>query len=114
MDIPFQLVDWERLPETVHPGEAGEARARTLDLGGLRIRRVAYSPGYRADHWCTKGHLVHCLAGVMTLRLAGGAEHALHEGQSFVVSDDRSSHWSGTEAGCVALIVDGAFLAPHV
>jgi hypothetical protein len=24
---------------------------------------VEYSPGYRADHWCEKGHILLCLEG---------------------------------------------------
>jgi hypothetical protein len=111
MDIPFQLIDWSQVPETIHPGEQGEARWRTVQLGGLRLRRVAYSPGYRADHWCERGHVIWCASGCMTTRLAaGGAEHELREGMSYVVSDGLSSHWSGTTGGCVLFIADGDFL----
>ena len=33
----------------------------------MRIRLVEYSAGYLADHWCQKGHIVHCLEGEFTL-----------------------------------------------
>ena len=28
------------------------------DTGALRVRMVEYSPGYLADHWCAKGHIL--------------------------------------------------------
>ena len=71
-DIPFGTTDWSRVPETVHPGESGAARWRTREFGALRVRMVEYSPGYRADHWCTKGHILYVLDGVLETELGDG------------------------------------------
>ena len=54
-DIPFGTTDWENVPETIHPGETGTATWRTREFGDIRVRIVEYSPGYLADHWCSKG-----------------------------------------------------------
>ncbi len=108
--IPYQVIDWTSVPHTVHPGERGTARWRTLQLPGLRIRIVEYSPGYLADHWCAKGHIVHCLEGEFVSELQGGGESLLRKGMSYVVSDDASRHRSRTETGATLLIVDGDFL----
>ena len=59
-DIPFGTTDWSTVPETVHPGEKGTARWRTREFGDIRVRVVEYSPGYLADHWCSKGHILSC------------------------------------------------------
>jgi hypothetical protein len=62
-NIPFQTIDWTQIPKTEHKGETGVAYWQTLQFDGLRIRIVEYSAGYVADHWCEKGHIVHCLEG---------------------------------------------------
>lgn len=108
--IPFQTIDWKQIAATLHPGETGEAQWQTLQLPGLRLRVVTYSPGYLADHWCEKGHVVHVLAGEFETELADGARHVLAEGMSYVVADGMSAHRSYSADGVRLLIVDGDFL----
>ena len=62
-NIPFQAIDWNTIEKTMHPGLTGTASSQTLQWPSLRLRIVEYSAGYLADHWCTKGHIVHCLSG---------------------------------------------------
>jgi hypothetical protein len=81
-----------------------------MQLGGLRIRKVTYSANYLADHWCQKGHIVHCLKGNFISELVTGEEIKLTAGMTYVVSDDLSSHRSISEAGVELLIIDGDFL----
>ncbi len=112
-DIPFQTIDWSSVPKTEHPGETGKAYWQTIEFEGLRIRCVEYSPQYKADHWCQKGHIVYCLKGKVTNELKDGTQSVLSEGMSYVVSDDLSSHRSITEDGVLLLIIDGDFLKPR-
>ena len=109
-DIPFQSIDWTLIPKTEHKGEKGLAFWQTLQLQGLRIRIVEYSAGYLADHWCNKGHIVHCLEGEFVSELQDGRKFHLKKGMTYVVSDDASSHRSITVKGVKLLIVDGDFL----
>ena len=108
--IPFQSIDWSLIPKTEHPGESGTAHWQTLQLPGLRIRIVEYSPGYIADHWCQKGHFVHCLEGEFASEMEDGERFTLSKGMSYIVSDELSSHRSVTKEGVKLLIVDGDFL----
>jgi hypothetical protein len=108
--IPFQLIDWNHAVISEHPGESGSAHWKTMQFDGLRIRIVEYSPGYLADHWCKKGHIVHCLKGSFVSEMDGGEEYVLKEGMTYVVSDELSSHRSRTSEGVKLLIVDGEFL----
>lgn len=110
--IPFTNIDWSKIEKTTHPGETGTATWQTLNLDGLRIRIVAYSAGYLADHWCQKGHIVQCLAGSFVSELQDGTSFSLSEGMTYVVSDDLSSHRSITASGVKLLIIDGDFLKP--
>jgi hypothetical protein len=112
MIIPFQTIDWTTVPKTEHLGETGTAYWQTFQLGGLRIRLVTYSEGYLADHWCQKGHIVHCLEGAFVSELSTGEQMLLTKGMTYVVSDDLSSHRSVSENGVTLLIVDGGFLLP--
>ena len=109
-DIPFQVIDWLQIPKTEHAGENGVAFWQTLQLYGLRIRIVEYSPGYLADHWCKKGHIVHCLEGEFVSELQDGKKYSLKKGMTYVVSDELSSHRSSTKKGVKLLIIDGDFL----
>ena len=79
-------------------------------MEGLRIRRVDYSKGYLADHWCKKGHIVHCLEGELESELDIGQKFLLKQGMTYLVSDDLSNHRSFTENGVKLLIIDGDFL----
>jgi hypothetical protein len=112
--IPFTNIDWSIVPKTEHKGEIGVAYWQTLNLDGLRIRMVEYTEGYLADHWCEKGHIVHCLEGDFISEMADGKEFTLKKGMTYVVSDDLSSHRSKTTFGVKLLIVDGDFLKPKL
>ena len=109
-NIPFQTIDWKNIPRTEHKGETGIAYWQTLQLPGIRIRLVEYSAGYLADHWCEKGHIVHCLEGTVINELKDGKKSTLNKGDSYVVSDGLSLHRSRTQEGVKLLIVDGDFL----
>lgn len=109
--IPFQTIDWSTIPKTEHPGETGIAHWQTQQFGALRIRMVEYSPGYVADHWCQKGHIVHCLSGEFTSELQDGETFLLQAGETYIVSDDLSSHRSITKDGVKLMIIDGDFLS---
>jgi hypothetical protein len=109
-NIPFQTIDWSSIPKTEHTGETGIAYWQTMQFDGLRIRLVEYTKGYMADHWCTKGHIVHCLEGDFVSELNDGKKITLTQGMTYVVTDDLSSHRSTTTKGVRLLIIDGDFL----
>jgi hypothetical protein len=108
-NIPFQTIDWSAVEKVEYKGETGTAFWQTIQLNGLRIRLVEYSNGYLADHWCQKGHLVHCLEGSFVSELKTGEQFILNRGMTYVVSDDLSSHRSVSENGVKLLIIDGNF-----
>lgn len=113
-NIPFQTIDWTTIEKTEHKGETGIAYWQTVQLGGLRIRIVEYSNGYLADHWCQKGHIVHCLDGEFISELSTGEKIKLVKGETYVVSDELSSHRSVSENGVKLMIVDGDFLKKSI
>ncbi len=109
-NIPFQTIDWTKVPKTEHKGETGVAYWQTVQFQGLRIRIVEYSKGYIADHWCKIGHIVHCLEGDFVSENEDGSKIILTEGMTYVVSDELSSHRSVAEKGVKLMIIDGDFL----
>lgn len=108
--IPFQTIDWSTIEKTEHKGETGHAVWQTIQFNGLRIRLVEYSKDYLADHWCRKGHIVHCLEGEFVSELENGEHFILSKGMSYIVSDELSSHRSVSNNGVKLLIIDGDFL----
>ena len=108
--IEFHTIDWSKVAKTEHPGETGTAFWQTLQYSGLRVRIVEYSAGYLADHWCQKGHIVHCLEGEFESEMEDGSVFSLQQGMTYVVSDQMSSHRSVSKHGVKLLIVDGDFL----
>ena len=109
-NIPFSTIDWSKIERVAFEGETGTAFWQTTHFAGLRIRLVEYSPGYLADHWCRKGHIVHCLSGEFISELGNGANFLLTQGMTYVVSDNLSTHRSLSPHGVKLLIIDGDFL----
>ena len=104
--IPFGTTDWSQVPQTRHEGEAGVATWRTRQFGSIRVRMVEYSPGYLADHWCVKGHILFCIEGQLHTELKDGRSFTLNPGMSYQVADDAEPHRSRTEIGAKLFIVD--------
>jgi hypothetical protein len=105
--LPFTITDWSAVPETRHPGETGYALWRTFTIGDLRVRMVEYSPGYLADHWCDRGHVLLVLEGELETELKDGRRFTLKPGMSYQVSDfGDAPHRSSTITGARLFIVD--------
>jgi quercetin dioxygenase-like cupin family protein len=105
-NIPFGTTDWNAIQPTTHKGEVGEATWRTQQFGAIRVRTVEYSPGYVADHWCAKGHILLCLEGELSTELEDGRVYVLKAGMSYQVADKAEKHRSTTAAGAKLFIVD--------
>ncbi|HVZ57094.1 MAG TPA: DHCW motif cupin fold protein [Chitinophagaceae bacterium] len=102
----FQVLDWQNISRESHAGETGVAYWQTFFVNDIRVRKVEYSPGYRADHWCEKGHVILCLEGVLTTELADGRFMTLSPGMTYFVGDHSQAHRSVSEQGCKLFIVD--------
>jgi hypothetical protein len=104
--IPFGVTDWSTVEASDRRGETGSASWRTQQFGPIRVRMVEYSPGYRADHWCRKGHVLFCIAGELHTELEDGRRFLLRPGMSYQVADDAEPHRSSSEKGATLFIVD--------
>ena len=105
-DIPFGTTDWSSVKRTEHPGESGTSYWRTRQFGDIRVRMVEYTPGYLADHWCKKGHILLCLEGELRTELQDGRVFDLRAGMSYQVADQAEAHRSSTVHGAKLFIVD--------
>lgn len=106
-ELAFTVTDWSKVPATEHPGETGKAIWRTFQVGDLRVRMVEYTPGYLADHWCDRGHVLLVLEGELCSELKNGSSVTMKPGMSYQVSDfGDSPHRSSTKFGAKLFIVD--------
>jgi len=109
-DIPFGDTDWSAIEVTEHLGDTGTASWRTCYFGPadnpIRVRMVEYSPGYSANHWCNKGHILLCLSGELETVLQDGRRFILKPGKSYQVADNTDLHRSSTRTGATLFIVD--------
>ena len=105
-ELPFGAVDWNGVEALTHRGESGEVRSRTRQFGDVRLRLLEYSAGYRADHWCRKGHFLLCLEGELHTELADGRRFRLLPGMSYHVADDAEAHRSCAPVGARLFVVD--------
>jgi hypothetical protein len=105
-NIPFVTTDWSQVQQTAHRGEAGMAYWRTRNFGDIRVRMVEYTPGYLADHWCVKGHILFCIEGQLETELKDGRKFTLESGMSYQVADSAEPHRSSTAVGAKLIIVD--------
>lgn len=106
----FNTTNWSEIEKTDHPGETGMAYWRTQYFGQepnqIRVRMVDYTPGYLADHWCHKGHILLCMEGELETMLEDGRKFVLKAGMSYQVGDDAERHQSRTTTGAKLFIVD--------
>lgn len=105
-DVPFTTPDWNKIEPTEHEGETGKALWRTFEMGNIRVRMVEYTPGYFANHWCSRGHVLHVLEGELVTELKDGRTVTLTPGMTYVVAEDAQPHRSHTETGAKLFIVD--------
>jgi hypothetical protein len=104
--LPMSITDWTHVEASRYPGETGFALWKTQNFGDIRVRMVEYSPGYLADHWCSKGHVILCLSGSTDIELKDGKRLVLKEGQSYHVGDGDPPHRTATTAGAKLFILD--------
>ena len=108
--IPFGTTDWAAVEKTEHAGTTGMAIWRTRHFGpqenSVRVRMVEYTPGYLADHWCEKGHVLLCMEGELHTELADGRVLTLKPGMSYQVADGDLAHRSHTATGAKLFVVD--------
>ncbi|NTJ64829.1 hypothetical protein G6M50_27920 [Agrobacterium rhizogenes] len=106
-ELPFTVTNWDEIAPTRHAGESGHALWRTLNIGDIRVRIVEYTPGYVADHWCDRGHIIYVLEGELLSELKDGRISILTQGMSYQVSDfGDAAHRSSTKTGVKLFIVD--------
>lgn len=106
-DLPFSVINWSDVTASEHAGDSGQAQWRTHEVGDLRVRMVEYSPGYLADHWCDRGHVLTVMDGELITELKDGRTLNLTPGMTYVVSDfGDAAHRSSSPTGCRLLIVD--------
>jgi hypothetical protein len=103
---PFEVADWTKVPAVEYKGDVGKAIWHTKQMNDIRIRMVEYTPGYIADHWCKKGHILLVLEGTLLTELADGRKFTLTAGMSYQVADEVAPHLSTTETGVKLFIVD--------
>ena len=78
-----------------------------IQVGDVRIRHVEYAPGYLADHWCDRGHILYVLEGSIVSELKDGRSFILTAGMSYQVSDfGDAAHRSFAPHGAKLFIVD--------
>jgi quercetin dioxygenase-like cupin family protein len=103
---PFQTLNWSSIPKEEHKGETGMAWWQVQQVNDIRVRMVEYSPGYKADHWCSKGHIILCLEGEMDTELKDGRNMKISKGMCYFVGDTNELHKTSTASGCRLFIVD--------
>ena len=104
--FPFQTLDWSSVPREEKKGETGIAYWQVFMMSDIRVRKVEYSAGYKADHWCKKGHIILCIEGEMDTELDDGRIMKLIAGMTYFVGDGCEAHRSSTQNGCRLFIVD--------
>jgi hypothetical protein len=105
-NIPFNVINWSDIDPVEYHGITGTALWRTKNFGDIRIRMLEYSPGYSADHWCNKGHIIFCFEGELITELADRRKFTLTPGMSYHVADNSEAHRSSTNIGAKLFVVD--------
>ena len=106
-DKGVSLANWSELIRKETAGKVGNSIEATLEYGNIRVRKIEYSPGYIADHWCCKGHIVFILEGAMKIKRKNGEEFTVSKGMSFICGEnDINPHMAYSDSGASILIID--------
>lgn len=101
--LPEAVVDWSRTPATKTAG----ATSRAHKTNDVQLRVVDYDPGYLADHWCSKGHILYVISGSLTIEHGDGkASYELAAGMSWQTADNGPPHRVRSTGGATVFIVD--------
>ncbi len=106
-DNPFTVTDWSQVTAVQTRGASGSFLGRSYEAGNLRVRLVEYAPGYVADHWCARGHVLLVLNGELEIELRDGTRHRLRRMMGFQAGDDPANpHRASSRTGARVFIVD--------
>jgi hypothetical protein len=107
-NMPEAVTDWSSIPVTSMPGASATALVRALRAGDIQLRIVEYRPGYLADHWCSKGHILYVVSGALAIEHEDGKEACrLSAGMSWRVADGAEpAHRVRSETGATVFILD--------
>jgi quercetin dioxygenase-like cupin family protein len=106
-NVSFVVTRWSDVTSIEYKGETGTSYWRVFEQGNIRVRIVEYSPGFRSDHWCPRGHVLLVLEGELTIELKDGQTYRMPPGTSFQVGDDDTNpHLAYTDKGAKVFIVD--------
>jgi len=104
-NLNTQLIDWKSITPVDTKGKTGVNTANEFSSGGYRIRLSVYSANYESDHWCEKGHIIHCIEGILTIRQKDGNEIHLTEGKSLLLGEnDHHMAVTGDESAKIFII----------
>jgi mannose-6-phosphate isomerase class I len=103
----FHSIDWEMLQTEEHKGESGTSYWRIYETDDFRVRMIEYSPEFRLEHFCSKGHIILVVDGKLSLEIKNNGKIELEEGMSFLIGDSqKNSHLAFTKTGAKVFIVD--------
>jgi uncharacterized cupin superfamily protein len=106
-DVSSTVINWDDIPITKNSGVTGNVYQRTAELGNVRVRIMEYSPGYRADHWCCRGHVIYVLEGEVVMESVEGGCIIIKKGMSWCSADDNHNpHLISSRNGAQLFIID--------
>jgi quercetin dioxygenase-like cupin family protein len=107
VDFPIAAINWASVAAVTQVGETGTATTRTRKLGEVQLRLIDYGAGYKADHWCSKGHILHVLAGHLIIEYENQSQTTLSPGTTWHAADGAlPAHRVLSKSGASVLIVD--------
>jgi hypothetical protein len=107
INVLFAVTDWSNVVPVEHKGETGTSFWRVVEAGNVRVRVVEFSPNFKSDHYCSRGHVLFVLEGDHIIKLKDGTQHTLTAGMSFQTADDEANpHLAMSNKGGRVFIVD--------
>jgi hypothetical protein len=86
-NLNTQLIDWDSITPIETKGKTGINTAQEFSGGGYKIRLSVYSAKYESDHWCEKGHIIHCIDGSMIMKIRDNEDVYLTAGKSLLLGE---------------------------
>lgn len=107
-NLKTQKINWNNLPEQELIGESGKSVYKEIISGNFHIRLAEYSANYSSDHWCDKGHIIHCISGAFVMLLKNGNDIIINAGESIILGGSNPHKASTGDVPAVMFIIDEA------
>lgn len=105
-DTALREINWSEIDAVTRAGESGSSEWKEVLFNGIRAAVAEISPNYRSAEWCSKGHILYCISGELTIEFRDGREIKMLPGRSLIHGEGEPHIAVSGNRGAKIFVVD--------